>query len=235
MIKRDAFAINFSGGAVAGLVLQERHQRDNQVTEHPVDVGAPVTDHVRAAPNTLTLSILFSETPVTYGTDGTGWAEVSLPVEPLAPTPVFSPGTALAAGVSQGIAALAGAFGASPKPGPSVRVLDWQGVDFLREAWNALTAIRDGAELVQVVTGTVTYDGVVLQSFSWARSSESLTATAELVFREVRKASTRTVALPKVKSPAAAPKKVAGKAKTTAPAPARGSMLHSMLKDTGVL
>lgn len=44
--------------------LAEDHAFDNDVTEHPVEQGADVTDHVRARPITVTIQGVVSDTPI---------------------------------------------------------------------------------------------------------------------------------------------------------------------------
>lgn len=45
-------------------VVTEHHQHASQVTDHPVEEGAPVTDHVRPLPDVLTMEIVVSNTPL---------------------------------------------------------------------------------------------------------------------------------------------------------------------------
>ena len=46
------------------LVNGESHVFENLVTEHPVETGAKLTDHIKANPYKLTLTGLFSDTPI---------------------------------------------------------------------------------------------------------------------------------------------------------------------------
>ena len=200
-----------------------------------MDTGAPVTDHIRSEQNALTLTVLFTDLPIILGQDGSGmdWGVVDLPLDVPTPTPVFSPGTALAAGVGAAIGAVGGLLGIPGLAGPSARHLDWSGKDYLGEAWDVLAAIRDDRELVQVVTSTATYDDVALRSFSWAKAADSTSATAELAFVALSKAATASVALAKVSSLAAAAKKATGAAKTATPAGDDRTALLRLLTGAG--
>ena len=60
-------------GAAAGIqqfdaVLSEEHERDAEVTDHSVEQGVAITDHVRPEPDRLTLEVFVSNTPV-YSAD----------------------------------------------------------------------------------------------------------------------------------------------------------------------
>ena len=54
----------FIDGYEIDVTLSEEHFFDNEVTEHPVERGADVTDHVRARPVRITLEGLVSDTPI---------------------------------------------------------------------------------------------------------------------------------------------------------------------------
>lgn len=44
--------------------LSEQHSFDSEVTAHPVETGADISDHIRAMPITVTLDCVVSDTPV---------------------------------------------------------------------------------------------------------------------------------------------------------------------------
>jgi hypothetical protein len=56
-------------GAVAGVTIDatisEEHSSEADVTEHPVEQGSAITDHIRAKPRRLTLNGVISDTPLT--------------------------------------------------------------------------------------------------------------------------------------------------------------------------
>jgi Dit-like tail protein len=51
-------------GFIIDCVRQETHSFDSDVTSHPVEKGADVTDHVRPRPITVTLECIVSNTPI---------------------------------------------------------------------------------------------------------------------------------------------------------------------------
>ena len=46
--------------------ISETHNRESEITEHPVEFGANVTDHVRARPKTIEINGLITDTPVVF-------------------------------------------------------------------------------------------------------------------------------------------------------------------------
>jgi len=52
------------GSVTVDALVSGSTQLDNDVTEHPVEDGAPISDHVRARPLTMTLECLVSNTPL---------------------------------------------------------------------------------------------------------------------------------------------------------------------------
>lgn len=55
---------NSFGSIVVDACMTENHQLDSEVTDHPVERGADVTDHVRPKPAVVTLDCVISNTPV---------------------------------------------------------------------------------------------------------------------------------------------------------------------------
>lgn len=47
-------------GLVAHIVVEEQHEDELTITDHPVDIGAAITDHAYKEPSVVTLSIGFS-------------------------------------------------------------------------------------------------------------------------------------------------------------------------------
>src|SRR5215469_8257121 len=47
--------------------IAEMHSASNEITDHPVEDGADITDHVRVKPDTVTIEGIISNTPVIAG------------------------------------------------------------------------------------------------------------------------------------------------------------------------
>jgi hypothetical protein len=61
-----AVVITFKDGTTLALdaSLRQNHEQRNEVTEHPIETGAEVSDNIRAKPRTFTLEGVVSATPV---------------------------------------------------------------------------------------------------------------------------------------------------------------------------
>lgn len=51
-------------GYIIDVAVKEEHGFENEITEHPVEQGADIVDHVRARPIVVTLEGVVSDTPV---------------------------------------------------------------------------------------------------------------------------------------------------------------------------
>lgn len=52
------------GDLIADVWVSERHRREMEITQNPVEYGAPVTDHAFVKPRTLSVSFGVSNTPL---------------------------------------------------------------------------------------------------------------------------------------------------------------------------
>lgn len=64
----DATTYEFlpTGGVEFDAVLSESHGGTNEITKHPVETGADITDHIRRQPETLALTGVISNTPLVF-------------------------------------------------------------------------------------------------------------------------------------------------------------------------
>jgi hypothetical protein len=62
------------GELIVDAAISEQHSRDSEVSEHPVEVGANITDHVRVKPDQLAMEVLWSNSPL-VGATSPGRAE----------------------------------------------------------------------------------------------------------------------------------------------------------------
>jgi len=51
-------------GYVIDMATSEDHAFDSEVTDHPVEIGADVTDNIQAKPITVTIDCIVSDTPI---------------------------------------------------------------------------------------------------------------------------------------------------------------------------
>lgn len=142
-----------------------------QATEHPVESGVAVVDHVR--PNAETVGL---EAVVTN-------------------TPVVAPGDHADGAVGQTVSRTLRVGGQSV----AVNVLGFtQAFDRVRAVDAALRALREAAQLLKVYTSLRVLEDVVIERYKVTRSAESAHALfVTLELRKVRIATTARVAAPR--------------------------------------
>jgi hypothetical protein len=165
---------------------EERHRASAQATEHDVERGVAITDHVRPERRLLTLEVVVSDTPFRAGGDVSGVVEaVEVPVSPAAvqrgPKRTGDRFERGALEQSQGSQYLA-VFQAD---GEMTRVVD---------KWARIIDARDRALLATITTKIETYTNMVLVEAQTTRTAADATwLRAELTFAEVRQVSLELV------------------------------------------
>jgi hypothetical protein len=182
-----------TGSISFDVIVSEKHSRDCLVTEHTVEQGSAVVDHVRPNPQTLTLEVFVSNVPITTGTD-----RDFLPFTVDLGTP--GDGTFFAGGTGALIQSGLQALGfAKPTPtSATVTVLQFQGeVDFVRAAFDQLTDLMNKAVLFQVYTPKANYDDMVLSGIQLHRDKGTGTSGFfTLDFKQIRIVSSKIVDAP---------------------------------------
>lgn len=165
------------------LTISEGHEMTSEVTEHPVEVGSNISDHVRPNPQALTLELYVTNTPIEdIGRGSVGLIEMQLPryTPPLAPTPGFL--------FSQRIE--------DPPVPLRVQVLQFdQPFDRVKEVHDTLLDLWTKGATMSVVTSVRTYDTMVLTSVKMPRN-EPGGATFSLDLKQIRTVTTATVKAP---------------------------------------
>lgn len=92
---RDASG-QITASIVVDAILTEQHTLENELTEHPVEEGSPITDHNRPKPEVVQLDCLISNTPLstTQQRRIVQSGSIRLVTTALAPPPEGSPGYA---------------------------------------------------------------------------------------------------------------------------------------------
>lgn len=196
------------------VLVSETHDFVSEVTSHPVEAGANVTDHVRVIPTALSFEVFRSNEPIEnfrqrnydgtpFEQDPTGLHLKSMQLDvprfdpPLQPTPgsVFGKITQGAAQIIQ--AGKDTLFGSTPPSKVEVWTID-SAKDFVLDALNTLEAARDRASLFQVVTPKKTYQDAVLTKCTMKRDAGTGTgATFNLEFQLLRFVGVEIVKAPK--------------------------------------
>jgi hypothetical protein len=175
------------GSLEVDCTLTEVHTAENDVTEHPVEDSASISDHIRPKQRSFSMSGLISGSP--NPVQGT-----SRVVEAQTPDGgVIRVNTSVPEDVERNAAAR------------------------LEEARATLMRIRDNGELITVTTGIEAYDNMALKSLVFerdGRTGEALRFNATFV--QVETVTLQTTRLEVVSEPKAKAKRVDGKKATTA-------------------
>lgn len=185
-------------GAVISLELdvdlQESHDLSSEITEHPVEEGADVMDHVRPRLRRVSVEGYVSDTP---GLTNPGVADVAnfvglelqLPDRPLR--------VSLSGGLAAGISAVKeGLFGLAPAP----KVLMLQLDDFKsrkRAVYDALEDARLNARLCRVITSLHEYDNMLIEQVTPSRTpNDGNGATFAITLKEIIQVSSDVTVAP---------------------------------------
>lgn len=179
------------GGQIAPIVLdatvKESFVTKAEPTQHPVENGADVTDHVIIKPNSLSISGIITETP---------FAGISDLVKATGATVGASIGAALGPfGAAAGavVGAVGGKTLAGSLFGSSDRVLSAVAAEFVK--------LRDARQPIDIQTGLQLYKGYVLSSCSVSRdqkSGQSISVDLEFIELILVESQVTQVAIPKV-------------------------------------
>jgi hypothetical protein len=166
------------------VVTDEIQEGAADVTEHPVEQGPNVSDHVRPLLNTVSLEGYISNEPL-FDTGGRGAAlksidlDVKTYVAPLAPTP-----GALFSALGGAISKLFG--GSSPIVQASVLKFN-SAFDAVSDTWALLETLRKTGQLLTVYTTVDEYDNMVLIKNRLPRDAGSGTGGRfSLDFKQIR-------------------------------------------------
>lgn len=205
------------------VITEREHSGDTSVTEHPVEDGPDITDHVRPAPYEITLEAFISNTPITGGTLVSTPLDVATYTAPFSPTP----GAAFAA-IGQGVTALQNAIFGAPDP-PNAKILTFASpFDAVADTLAQLQSFHDNSTLLTLITSECSYDQCVMTSFKLGKTHETGSgATCSMAFKVLNIVQTSVTTAP---APAVVRGAVALNAgqKAPTPAPQKDSLLTTV-------
>ena len=183
------------------VVMTEDHERTTEVTEHSVEQGVAIVDHVRPNVNKLRLEVFISNTPI-YNADFQLNSEV-IDVDAGGEHSFLAGGTS--ALFDRGLQAVG--LQAKFPTQIAVQVLTSDGpVDYVQNAYNKMTELRDTATLLSVATPRQFYSNMILETINMHRDAQTGTsATFSLEFRQIRIVSSNIVDAPLPSVPRAVP------------------------------
>lgn len=149
--------------------VEEGHNGEADVTEDPVESGAPISDHTRAKNDAVTLQIVVSNSPLTQPPDNMGGVTSAVQAVQLTPTQ------------SANLLTFSGNF------------------DRVGAVFEELHRLKNEGVICGVTLSLKTYDSMVLRSIDARRSAMQGNALyATLGFKRVRIAQTQTAPVPSV-------------------------------------
>lgn len=189
-------------------IEDELHETIAVVTDHPVEVGVDVTDHVRPLPDRLSLVGYVSNQPIVVnpftqrGEIRSFKLEVPQYEPPLEPTPgsIFRNTIAAVDGLLFG------------EPEHTAQVLAFSSpFDAIRETYDLLVELQKGAVLLEVITPLRWYEDMILERVGAPRTSFDSGVSFGLDLRQLRVVeSGQVVAAPVPEEPRGGPEQAKG-------------------------
>lgn len=178
--------------------VQQTHTIASEVTDHPVELGVNLTDHIRPLPDQVNIRGIITDTPMLLPAD---FAEGSKPVDVKVKAPVQTIGSIPGGRIAGPITALTSGI-----PLPSFfQSKDGVALGFdpvfnrTLACFNALRKIRDDALLVQLVTRLHTYPSMAVVTCTVvqeAKTGTSLVLSIDL--KQIRVGRTEDVEVPAI-------------------------------------
>ena len=195
------------------LVVKENHEDMAEATEHNVERGADVTDHVRNANPKLTLEIFVTNSPL-GNTDARPGLVITTPLAPASPDRTPKLPTVLATKKWINPVPLVGLEITEPvaftpaQDGPPILPMAVQTVQFasefddVREVHEKLLEIKEAVHFLQVITPKKHYTDMVITHVTMPRDASSGDgASITIEFKKLRIVSTSIVNAPKPTEP----------------------------------
>lgn len=183
--------INSNGDTILDSVEQSGSAT---ITDHPVEVGPNVTDHVRADAVDVTYTWTVSDSP--YQAGASGFAIQTTLELPVYTPPLASLSGLINAGLADLGAALFGAAGPPIVPGFALP----PGYDAITDLHNALEAVRLSTSSCEIVTPTRTLESMKIKSVK-VLHDEPGCAKFTVAFQQIFTATSATVDAPKPLQP----------------------------------
>lgn len=231
--------IGFGRGGQFGnsgdLVMSERHESIVQITEHAIEVGANITDHIRKTLQKFSLDAWLCNTPITTDelqergfedTVSVSFPRYKLPFE-------ATPGALFRAAGG----ALDSLFSDPPKTSYDVRVLVFDTVFYRpKEILEQLKAYQEAAMLFNIISQTAVYQDMAIETIALP-IEEPGGANLTIEFKQIRTVSTSNVTAPAPLEKRGAPKKTTGSQATTTTkdAPSSASLAIKALQALGAI
>lgn len=196
-------------------VMSEKATDTSTLTSYPIEKGSPVTDHVRDENDTVSLSVMMTNTPMHGESYVTGEKigavnTIKLSVPKFDPPFIPTPG-AISGAVTGAIkGAINSVIGNSETPEQATVLMFVKPFNFVSEMLVKLKEVKKKRFFCTVVTAMFDYENMLLIGISPDRSTSSNSATFDLQFQRVNVVTTKKTAAPVPAEPRGKKKKNAG-------------------------
>jgi len=217
-------------------VISEEHDNASEVTEHTVEQGAAVVDHVRPLARRVTLEVFTSNTPI--GSPDATRAPMLLAVgQPNDANAYFIALNAAASATSGNIFRTPALPNGQTTTQIAPNVDQFVGAaDYPLQIFNNLEILRTTATLLNVNTPKAYYTDMVLEAVKMSRSPKAGTgAYFTLMLREIRFVNSSVVAAPAPSIPSAAPTVNKGKTDVKPPPAGVSSAMSFDMQKSGMI
>lgn len=187
------------GGIWLDATVDEVHSSEVEVSEHPVEEGVDITDHVRPKADTIRIEGVITNQPIELPqSHADGISVVNVPFEFDKGAPQVVQAVAGGGLLGQGVGAITGALGLNQGGGTAGGFS--AEFDRVADAYEELLAIKNEGRLFTIETTLRTYDDMVMLTLEVNRNSQRgnglyFTATA----KQLIVVSTETVEIPEPK------------------------------------
>lgn len=170
---KRGFVTDDGSSLIAQATVEEVHEDDTEITEHPVEQGATISDHAFARPSSVVITCGWSNSPSNSG-----------PLNQL---------LGVAANSSPVISAI---IGAAEFAGGVLNLLGG-GQNAVQQAYQTLLALQQTRTLITVYTGKRIYQNMLIKNL--AQTTDQRTENSMIIrvtCREILMAVTQTVTVP---------------------------------------
>ncbi len=216
--------------------LAETHSNTAVITDHPVEIGSNVTDHIRPTPGEFSCVVFVTNTPIVAaggtqtpanvaGITGDNSVSIDFPaaflVKPKG-APIFTPGGAI-----QALGGLIGSLFGDGTP-TSIAPLSFPApFDAIQSTYEALTKLQDAGVTMSVFTSILEYPSMAIAKVEMPRTMSG-GAEISLDFKRIVTVSTSSAVAPVPTVPAGVPPSSKGAQSTSGSGPPPTSVLASL-------
>lgn len=187
-------------GITFDVVESETHEKSNTITDHPVEQGEDISDHVKGDPDRLTLDAFVTGHPIhdnsvpQFKDDNGSFRTLDVEIPEYRVPLIDTSGSLPTLGSPTRVAtqAVSDLFASKPKP----RTLQFPDDDLLRiqKVYDLLTEVKEGAIYVNVITAFKLYENMIVEHFNAERTSETGSgANFAIQLRQINVVTTQTV------------------------------------------